>query len=87
MKVTPGLHPRAEHCGADKAPVAYSSGVISTQTPVLLLSWVFAGTPVMAEGLCLSGDIYHELLNPTSPTAPCQEMLPSKDNFAAHRSL
>lgn len=72
MKVAPGLHPYAEHCGADKAPVAYSRRAISTQVSrlVLLLSSVFAGIPVMAEGWCLSGDIYHELLNATSPTAP-----------------
>lgn len=72
MKVAPGLHPCAEHSEAHKAPGAYSRGAISTQISslVLLLSWVFAGIPVMAEGLCLSGDIYHELLNTNSPTAP-----------------
>lgn len=74
MNVAPGLLPCAEHCGADKAPVAYCRGTICTQVSrvLLTLSWMFAAIPVMAEvpGLCLSGDISHELLNTTSPTAP-----------------
>lgn len=74
MNVAPGLYPCAEHCGADKAPGAYSRGTICTQVSrlLLLLSWMFAAIPVLAEvpGLCLSGAISHELLNSTPSTAP-----------------